>query len=85
MLTKKISVKKRNQIIWLYLDGMSYDEIAYEANIDKANIRYVIFQLKTGQYPEFVDLSDQIEILRKLTLKLRQVRLEPRKINKERR
>ncbi|MFC1953605.1 hypothetical protein ACFLWR_05710 [Chloroflexota bacterium] len=64
---------------------MSYDEIAYEANIDKANIRYVIFQLKTGQYSEFTDLSDQIEMLRKLTLKLRRLRLEPRQITNERR
>ena len=70
----RLSLKKRNRIIWLYLNGMSYDEIAREADVTKAIAGCVILKLRTGQYPEFAALSEQIEILRKLTRKLRRLR-----------
>lgn len=32
-MIEKLPLKKKKLIIWLYLDGMSYDEIASSANI----------------------------------------------------
>ena len=34
-MIEKLPLKKKRLIIWLYLDGMSYDEIASSTNIDK--------------------------------------------------
>lgn len=70
-MIEKLPLKKKKLIIWLYLDGMSYDEIASSANIDKDTVTNVIFKLKAGLYPEFGELSEQIDPLRKLTLELR--------------
>ena len=68
---KELSLKKRKCIIRLYIEGMSFNEIACGANVTKAAVGYVILKLKTGQYPEFTGLSEPIEILRKIALELR--------------
>ena len=48
---EKLSLNKRRciiHIIQLYLEGMSYDEIARGANVTKTTVGYVILRLKTG-------------------------------------
>ncbi len=82
---EKLSLKKKRFIIWLYLNGVSYDEIAREANVTKAAVGFFILKLKTGQYPEFNGLSVQIETLRKLTLKFKKLNLAPSQFTVERR
>jgi len=80
---EKLSIKKRKCIIRLYIEGISYNEIARGTNVNKTTVGCVISKLKTGQYPEFTGLSEQIELLRKLVLKLRQLRFAPQQITKE--
>ena len=72
-----LSIKKRRQIIRLYMEGISYNVIERRANVTKDTVEHVIFKLKIGQYHEFNGLSEQIEMLRKLSLELRQLGLAP--------
>ncbi len=82
---EKLSIKKRRCIIRLYIEGMSYNEIARGTNVNKATVGCVISKLKTAQYPEFAGLPEQVETLRKLARKLRLLRFAPQQITKERR
>ena len=74
---EKLSLKKKLLIIRLYLEGLSYDEIAAKVGVGKGTVSGVISELKAGRFPEFGDLSEQLELLRELTIDLRRSRLTP--------
>jgi len=74
---EKLSAKKKNMIIRLYLSGLSYDEIAAKAGVSKGSVANVINDLKAGKIPEAADVGEQIELLRDLSLELRRSRLTP--------
>jgi len=71
---EKLSLEKRRLIIWLYLNGMSFDKISREAKVTKAAVGFFILKLKIGQSPEFNGLFQQIKPLRKLALEFKQWR-----------
>jgi len=74
---EKLSLKKKLFVIRLYFEGLSYDEIAAKAGIGKGTVANVITELKAGRFPEFGDLSEQIDLLRELAVDLKRTRLTP--------
>ncbi len=74
---EKLSLKKKLFVIRLYFEGLSYDEIAAKAGVGKGTVANVITELKAGRFPEFGDLSEQIDLLRELAVDLKRTRLTP--------
>jgi predicted nucleic acid-binding Zn-ribbon protein len=74
---EKLSVEKKLGIIKQYFSGLSYDEIAAKTRISKGSIANIITELKAGKFPEALTGSDQIELLRELSLDLKQSKLTP--------
>jgi chromosome segregation ATPase len=72
---QEISLKKKVSIIKLYLEGLSYDEIAARGNISKGTVANIISELKAGRFPEYSDLPEQLELLRELAVDLRKSRI----------
>ncbi len=72
---QEISLKKKMSIIKLYLEGLSYDEIAGRGNISKGTVANIISELKAGRFPEYSDLPEQLELLRELAVDLRKSRI----------
>jgi len=64
-------------IVRLYLNGLSYGEIAAKVGVSKGTVANVITELKAGRFPEAGDVSDQIELLRELAVDLRKSGLSP--------
>lgn len=74
---EKLSAKKKDNLIRLYLSGWSYDEIAAKAGVSKGSVANVINDLKAGKIPEAGDIGEQIELLRELSLEIKRSRLTP--------
>lgn len=72
---QEISLKKKLSIIKLYLEGLSYDEIAARGNISKGTVANIISELKAGRFLEYSDLSEQLELLRELAVDLRKSKI----------
>ncbi len=74
---EKLSLKKKLLVIRLYLEGLSYGEIAARAGVGKGTVANIITDLKSGRFPEFGDLPEQLELIRELAIDLRRTRLTP--------
>ena len=74
---EKLLLKKKLLIIRLYLEGFSYGEIAAKAGVSKGTVSNVIAELKAGQFPQYGDLPEQLELLRDLAIDLKRTRLTP--------
>ncbi len=74
---EKLSYRKQVMIVRMYLNGLSYDEIAAKVGVSKGTVANVIAELKAGCFPEASDVREQIEFLRELAVDLRKSRLTP--------
>jgi DNA repair exonuclease SbcCD ATPase subunit len=74
---ERISAKKKDTTIRLYLSGLSYDEIAARTGVSKGTIFNIIAELKAGKFPEAADADEQIELLRELSVEIKRSRLTP--------
>jgi DNA repair exonuclease SbcCD ATPase subunit len=74
---EKLSAKKKVAVVRQYLSGLSYNEIAAKTGVSKGTVANVVTDLKVGEFPEVVDLVDQIELLRELSLDLKRSKLTP--------
>ena len=74
---ERLALKKKLLVIRLYLEGFSYAEIAAKAAVSKGTVSNVIAEFKAGQFPQFGDLSEQLELLRDLAVDLKRTRLSP--------
>jgi predicted nucleic acid-binding Zn-ribbon protein len=74
---EKLPTKKRVAIVRLYLSGFSYDEIAAKTGVSKGTVANVINELKAGRFPEAADVTEDIELLRELSLELKRSKLSP--------
>jgi len=74
---EKLSLKKKLLIIRLYTAGLSYGDIANKAGVGKGTISNIVADLKAGRFPEYGDLSEQLELIRELAVDLKRARLTP--------
>ena len=74
---QQLSQRKRIAIVKSYLRGLSYQEIARRVGVSKGSVANVISDLKAGRFPEAGDLSEQVDILRELSVDLRRAGVTP--------
>lgn len=74
---ERLSARKKDAIIKLYLSGCSYDEVAAKVGVSKGTVFNVIAELKAGKFPEAAGAGEQIELLRELSIELKRSRLTP--------
>ena len=74
---EKLSAKKKLTVVKFYLSGLSHDEISIKTGVSKGAVGGIVVELKGGGFPEVADLSDQVELLRELSLDLKHAGLAP--------
>ena len=74
---QKLSLRKKLGIIRLYLDGHSYHEIVTRSSIGKGSITNIVAELKAGQILDIQGPTEQLELLRELSIDLRRHNLTP--------
>jgi len=74
---ERLSAKKKVAVVRQYLSGLSYNEIGAKSGVSKGTVANVVSDLKAGIFPEVVDVVDQIELLRELSLDLKRSKLTP--------
>ena len=74
---ERLTAKKKLAVVRLYLSGLSYDDIAARCGVSKGTVANVVTELKAGTVPEAADVGEHIELLRELSLDLRQSKLSP--------
>lgn len=74
---ERLTAKKKLAVVRLYLSGLSYDEIAARSGVSKGTVANVVTELKAGTVPEAADVGEHIELLRELSLDLKQSKLTP--------
>jgi len=76
-MMERLTAKKKLAVVRLYLSGLSYDEIAAKCGVSKGTVANVVAELKAGMIPEAADVGEHIELLRELSLDLKQSKLTP--------
>jgi predicted nucleic acid-binding Zn-ribbon protein len=74
---EKLPTKKRIAIVRQYLSGSTYDDMAARDGVSKGTVANVVNELKAGRFPEAADVSEDIELLRELSLELKRSKLSP--------
>jgi transposase len=74
---ERLTAKKKLAIVRHYFSGLSYDEIAAKCGVSKGTVANVVAELRAGVVPEAADVAEQTELLRELSLDLRQSKLTP--------
>lgn len=67
-MTAPISGRKQRQIIKLYFEGHSLDAIRRYADVGKGTVEEVIRKLKEGEYEDYADVVDKIDVLREIAV-----------------
>ena len=49
------------EVLGLYFEGLSYDEISRKAKVSKGSVVNVVRELREGKHPEFEDLSEIVD------------------------
>jgi len=68
---REIPLKKRMEVLKLYLEGFPYDEIASKIGIAKGSVVNIIKELRDGKYPEFDSVLEIVDELRDLAARMR--------------
>ncbi len=67
-MTAPISGRKQRQIIKLYFEGHSLDAIRRFADVGKGTVEEVIRKLKGGEYEDYADIVDKVDVLREIAV-----------------
>jgi len=68
---KELTEIKKIEILRLFLEGYSYDEIATKSDVAKGSVVNVVTDFKNGRFPTFTDATDMVDVLRELSVELR--------------
>jgi transposase len=74
---ERLTAKKKLTVIRLYFSGLPYDEIAAKCGVSKGTVANVVAEVKAGTIAEAADTPEHIELLRDLSVELRQSNLTP--------
>lgn len=56
---KELDEKKKLEILRLYLQGCSYDQVSTGAAVGKGTVVNVLNDFRTGRFPAFTDVAEQ--------------------------
>lgn len=68
---KELNERKKVEILRLFLEGYSYDQISTEADIGKGTVVNVVNDFRAGRFPAFSDVGDLVDTLRELAAELK--------------
>ena len=67
----ELSAQKKMNVVQLYLEGNSHDEIAAQAGVAKGSVSNIIGEFKAGKIIELDDPIEQVNLLRDLAVELK--------------
>jgi len=70
-MAREIPLSKRLEVVKLYCEGLSYDEIVKRTGVAKGTVAAIVEELKEGRFPQFEQVTDLVSELRELTVDLR--------------
>jgi len=68
---KELTERKKLQILRLFLEGYSYDDISNKSDVAKGTVVNVVNDLRAGRFPAFTDVAELVDVLRELSTELR--------------
>jgi len=68
---KELTERKKLQILRLFLEGYSYDDISNKNDVAKGTVVNVVNDLRAGRFPAFTDAAELVDVLRELSTELR--------------
>ena len=68
---KELTEKKKLEILRLFLEGYSYDQISTEAVVGKGTVVNVVKDFQAGHFPAFTEVGEVVDALRDLSVELR--------------
>jgi predicted transcriptional regulator len=66
---REIPVKKRMEVLRLFFEGLSYEEIGGRVGVSKGSVVSIVTEFKDGRYPKFESTLDIVDELRDLAVK----------------
>jgi chromosome segregation ATPase len=70
-MSTAIPPHKRLEVVKLYFEGLSYDDIVEKTGVAKGTVAAIVEALKVGEFPQFEHVADMVNELRDLTVGLR--------------
>ncbi|GAI89922.1 unnamed protein product, partial [marine sediment metagenome] len=74
-MAREIPLSKRLEVVKLYFEGLSYDDIVKKTGIAKGSVAAIVEALRAGEFPQFEHVTDMVNELRELTVSLRKAGL----------
>jgi len=68
---RELTERKKLQILRLFLEGYSYDDISARSDVAKGTVVNVVNDLRAGRFPAFADVAELVDVLRELSTELR--------------
>lgn len=68
---RELTERKKLQILRLFLEGYSYDDISARSNVAKGTVVNVVNDFRAGRFPAFADVAELVDVLRELSTELR--------------
>jgi DNA repair exonuclease SbcCD ATPase subunit len=70
-VSREITLDRKLEVVKLYFEGFSYDDIAEKTGVAKGSVAAVVEALRVGEFPQFEQVTDLVNELRELTVGLR--------------
>jgi len=70
-MTREIPPSKKLEVVKLYFEGLSYDEIAKRTGVAKGTVTAIVEELKDGKFPQFERVTDLVNEVGDLAVGLR--------------
>lgn len=70
-VTAPLPYRKQLSVLRMFFEGMSYALIAQHARVGKGSVEEIIRRLKSGEYEEYQDVHDIIDVLRETATYIR--------------
>lgn len=68
---KELTENKKLEVLKLFLEGYSYEDIASNCDVAKGTVVNVVNDLRSGRFPEFSEISDLVDSLRQISIELK--------------
>jgi predicted transcriptional regulator len=67
-MTREIPQSKKIEVVKLYFEGLSYDDIAKRTGVAKGSVAAIVETLRDGQFPQFEQLIEHLNELREMVV-----------------
>lgn len=68
---KELTEKKKLEILRLFLEGYSYDDISSKSDVAKGSVVNTVTDFRAGRFPALADVAELADALRELSVELR--------------